>query len=144
MTKLCETSRSNHPPSVSTNQSPQFWQFPPALPARPSQACSGPTPPWARAWLRRSQTETDCKNVNIKYERLVRERELLGVCDDSVGVVVMCDNTELRCPALRETPSCGGRLSGGARVGGRHRVTSRGEHSGNTVSQYCSAHTILL
>ena len=57
------------------------------------------------------------------------------MCDDSVGVVLMCDNTELRGSALRETPSCGGRLSGGARVGGRHRVTSREEHSGNRVSQ---------
>ena len=130
---LCETSRPNHPPSVSTNESPECWQFPPGLPARGSEASRGSSPTSPGPGQRRAQTGNECRNVNIKY---VRGEER----DDGPGVVLMCDTvpTVLRCPAVRETPSCGGRLSGGARVGGRHRVTSRGEHSGNTVSQSVS------
>ena len=71
-------------------------------------------------------------------------REMLGVCDDSQCWCCLDVWPYYGPRAVRETPSCGGRLSGGAPVGGETRELAGWRHGENTAArQSLSTDTIL-
>ena len=143
---MCETSRSNHPPSVDQ------WEpgvlaiiSPTALPARASEACSGSTQPPAGPGERRFRRKISDRSWILNTLWGEERREMLGVCDDSQCWCCLDVWPYYGPRAVRETPSCGGRLSGGARVGGETRELAGWRHGENTAArQSVSTDTILL
>ena len=130
-----------------TNESPQCWQLFPQL-WQPGELRPAVLPPhhlqpgpgregWRKKishWSWAFNSETD-------------ERDARSVCVMTVLVLCWCvwSYGARKCESARDSEQCGGRLTGGGRVGGRHDTTgdvrtpwTQRQHSQSVQTQYYS------
>ena len=130
-----------------TNESPQCWQLFPQL-WQPGELRPAVLPPHhLQPGPGREGWRKEISDWSWAFNSETDERDARSVCVMTVLVLCWCvwSYGARKCESARDSEQCGGRLTGGGRVGGRHDTTgdvrtpwTQRQHSQSVQTQYYS------